>query len=111
MRNYILILIGLITFLVRISLKKSITIRTWTFLSSESGINATLTAAYRQSRPDYREEWYTYGEWTSDLMLEREVDMLLQRQHLLNLIGMQVITFSGIHGGSIFCNWCNKLNS
>lgn len=41
------------------------------FLQSESGINATLTAVYRRSRPNYREEWFTFAEWTSDIMLER----------------------------------------
>jgi len=73
MKKYILILIGLITFSCSDFLEEEVFTQYApdAFLASESGINATLTAAYRQSRPDYREEWFTYGEWTADLMLER----------------------------------------
>ena len=73
MKNYILILIGLITFSCSDFLEEEVFTQYApdAFLASESGINATLTAAYRKSRPNYREEWYTFGEWTSDLMLER----------------------------------------
>ena len=42
-----------------------------TFLQSESGINAVLTATYRQSRPLYRETWFSFAGWTTDLQLER----------------------------------------
>ncbi len=41
------------------------------FLSSEAGINAVLTATYRQSRPLYRETWFSFAGWTTDLQLER----------------------------------------
>ena len=41
------------------------------FLQSESGINAVLTATYRQSRPLYRETWFSFAGWTTDLQLER----------------------------------------
>jgi len=73
MKKYILILIGLITFSCSDFLEEEVFTQYApdAFLASESGINATLTAAYRQSRPNYREEWFTFGEWTSDLMLER----------------------------------------
>ena len=73
MKKYILILVGLTTFSCSDFLDEEVFTQyePTAFLASESGINATLTAAYRQSRPDYREEWYTYGEWVSDLMLER----------------------------------------
>ncbi len=42
-----------------------------TFLNSEAGINAVLTATYRQSRPLYRETWFSFAGWTTDLQLER----------------------------------------
>ncbi len=42
-----------------------------TFLDSEAGINAVLTATYRQSRPLYRETWFSFAGWTTDLQLER----------------------------------------
>ena len=42
-----------------------------TFLNSASGINAVLTATYRQSRPLYRETWFSFAGWTTDLQLER----------------------------------------
>lgn len=41
------------------------------FLNSEAGINAVLTATYRQSRPLYRETWFSFAGWTTDLQLER----------------------------------------
>jgi hypothetical protein len=41
------------------------------FLQSEAGINAVLTATYRQSRPLYRETWFSFAGWTTDLQLER----------------------------------------
>ena len=41
------------------------------FLGSEAGINAVLTATYRQSRPLYRETWFSFAGWTTDLQLER----------------------------------------
>lgn len=73
MKNYFIILIGLLTFSCSDFLKEEVFTQyePSAFLASESGINATLTAAYRQSRPNYREEWFTFGEWPSDLMLER----------------------------------------
>lgn len=42
-----------------------------TFLNTEAGINAVLTATYRQSRPNYRETWFSFAGWTTDLQLER----------------------------------------
>ena len=42
-----------------------------TFLNTEAGINAVLTATYRQSRPLYRETWFSFAGWTTDLQLER----------------------------------------
>ncbi|MEM7369664.1 MAG: RagB/SusD family nutrient uptake outer membrane protein [Bacteroidota bacterium] len=42
-----------------------------TFLQSEAGVNAVLTATYRQSRPLYRETWFSFAGWTTDLQLER----------------------------------------
>jgi len=42
-----------------------------TFLNTESGINAVLTATYSQSRPLYRETWFSFAGWTTDLQLER----------------------------------------
>ncbi|MEK9602849.1 MAG: RagB/SusD family nutrient uptake outer membrane protein [Flavobacteriaceae bacterium] len=73
MKKYIIIFTGLITFSCSDFLEEEVFTQyePTAFLSSESGINATLTAAYRKSRPNYREEWFTFGEWTSDLMLER----------------------------------------
>lgn len=73
MKKYILLLSCLITFSCSDFLEEEVFTQyaPGPFLASESGINATLTAAYRQSRPNYREEWFTFGEWTSDLMLER----------------------------------------
>ena len=41
------------------------------FLNSESGINAVLAATYRQSRPLYRETWFSFAGWPTDLQLER----------------------------------------
>ena len=41
------------------------------FLQSEAGVNAVLTATYRQSRPLYRETWFSFAGWTTDLQLER----------------------------------------
>lgn len=41
------------------------------FLNTEAGINAVLTATYRQSRPLYRETWFSFAGWTTDLQLER----------------------------------------
>ena len=41
------------------------------FLNSEAGINAVLAATYRQSRPLYRETWFSFAGWTTDLQLER----------------------------------------
>ncbi len=42
-----------------------------TFLNTESGINAVLTATYSQSRPPWRETWFSFAGWTTDLQLER----------------------------------------
>ncbi|MEO0333108.1 MAG: RagB/SusD family nutrient uptake outer membrane protein, partial [Bacteroidota bacterium] len=41
------------------------------FLNTEAGINAVLNATYRQSRPLYRETWFSFAGWTTDLQLER----------------------------------------
>lgn len=41
------------------------------FLNTESGINAVLAATYRQSRPLYRETWFSFAGWTTDLQVER----------------------------------------
>lgn len=41
------------------------------FLNTEAGINAVLTATYSQSRPNYRETWFSFAGWTTDLQLER----------------------------------------
>lgn len=41
------------------------------FLQSEAGVNAVLAATYRQSRPNYRETWFSFAGWTTDLQLER----------------------------------------
>lgn len=41
------------------------------FLQTETGINSVIVSTYYQSRPDYREEWFTFSEFTCDLMLER----------------------------------------
>jgi len=41
------------------------------FLQSETGINAVLAATYRQSIPNYRETWFSFAGWTTDLQLER----------------------------------------
>ncbi len=41
------------------------------FLNSEAGINAVLTATYRQSRPLCREPGFSFAGWTTDLQLER----------------------------------------
>jgi len=41
------------------------------FLNTESGINAVLAATYRQSRPLYRETWFSFAGWTTDLQIER----------------------------------------
>ena len=71
MKKYILILIGLITFSCSDFLEEEVFTQyaPSAFLNSESGINATLTAAYRKSRPNYREEWFTFAEWTSSSFL------------------------------------------
>jgi len=42
-----------------------------TFLNTEAGINAVLVATYRQSRPLYRETWFSFAGWPTDLQLER----------------------------------------
>ena len=41
------------------------------FLSSKAGIDAVLSATYRQSRPNYRETWFSFAGWPTDLQLER----------------------------------------
>ncbi len=41
------------------------------FLQTEAGINAVIVATYFQSRPGYREAWFTFSEWPCDIMLER----------------------------------------
>ncbi len=41
------------------------------FLNTEAGINAVLNATYRQSRPLYRETWFSFAGWPTDLQLER----------------------------------------
>ncbi|MCB0631751.1 MAG: RagB/SusD family nutrient uptake outer membrane protein [Saprospiraceae bacterium] len=41
------------------------------FLASEAGINAVLTATYSQSWPNYRETWFSFAGWPTDLQLER----------------------------------------
>ena len=41
------------------------------FLNTEAGINAVLTATYRLSRPNYREAWFSFAGWNTDLQLER----------------------------------------
>ncbi len=41
------------------------------FLDTEAGINAVLNATYRLSRPDYRETWFSFAGWNTDLQLER----------------------------------------
>lgn len=41
------------------------------FLNTEAGINAVLTATYSASSPNYRETWFSFAGWTTDLQLER----------------------------------------
>ena len=37
------------------------------FLNTEAGINAVLTATYSASSPNYRETWFSFAGWTTDL--------------------------------------------
>jgi hypothetical protein len=41
------------------------------FLNTEAGINAVLTATYSASSPNYRETWFSFAGWTTDLQIER----------------------------------------
>jgi len=41
------------------------------FLQTEAGVDAVIVATYFESRPDYREAWFTFSEFPCDLMLER----------------------------------------
>ncbi len=41
------------------------------FLQTEAGVNAVVVSTYFQSKPDYREAWFTFSEFTCDIMLER----------------------------------------